>query len=73
MSKGTLNCQEIRELLKKGGLMETVTDIGLCYEKLVQEFIVNLSSECNKERRIYFCKVYVRLCCVKFSPEVIND
>lgn len=72
MSKDTLDCQEIWDLLKKVGLMKTMTDIGPCYEKLVREYIVNMSSECNKEGSKELCKVYVRGCCVKFSHEVIN-
>lgn len=31
-----------------------------------------MSSECNKEGRKELCKSYVRGCCLKFSPEVIN-
>lgn len=72
MSKDTLDFQEIWDLLKKVGLMKTVTYIGSCYEKLVHEFILNLSSKCNREWSREFYKVYVRGCCVKFSPKFIN-
>lgn len=50
------------ELLKATSLMRIVSDIGPCYEKLVNEFNVNISTECN-----------VRGKCVKFSPSIIND
>ncbi|KAI5418165.1 hypothetical protein KIW84_042702 [Lathyrus oleraceus] len=35
MSKNTLNCQEIRDLLKKDGLMKILTNIGPFYENIV--------------------------------------
>lgn len=60
-------------LLKDAGLMKTGSDIGPFYEKLIKDFIVNLSSECNVEGR----KAYMKFCisgkCVKFSPSIINE
>lgn len=50
MSKYTLDYQEIWDLLKEFKLMNTMTNIGPCYEKLVKEFIVSLSCDCIKER-----------------------
>lgn len=41
--------------------------IGRSHEKLVKEFIVNLTIECNVEGRKEFIKVYVRGKCVDFS------
>lgn len=73
MCKDTLHYREIWDLLKKDGLMKIVTYIGPCYEKLVQEFIINLSSESNKEESKEVCKVYVIGCCVNLSSEVINN
>lgn len=71
-SKDNLDCQEIWDLLKKDGLMKIMTDIGPWYEKLVQEFVINLSNECNKKGIKEFWKVYVRGWCMNFSPKVIN-
>lgn len=42
-----LECKEITELVKVSGLMRTVFDIGPCYEKLVYEFIINISIDFN--------------------------
>ncbi|KAI5390370.1 hypothetical protein KIW84_075620 [Lathyrus oleraceus] len=61
--KEAFNCKEIIELLK------TVTDDGPCYEKLVKEFIVNTTAECNVEGG----KMYDRGKCVIFSPSNFND
>ena len=47
LSKEAIDCQEIMDLLKDDGVMKTVSDVGPCYEKLVKEFIVNISDECN--------------------------
>lgn len=49
LSKDVLEWKEIINLLKDAGLMKIVSDIGPCYEKLINEFIVNLSSDCNVE------------------------
>lgn len=46
--------------------MKTVTDISACYEKLVNEFIVNMSPDCNVKGSQEYMKVYVREKCVKF-------
>ncbi|XP_050897456.1 uncharacterized protein LOC127104309 [Lathyrus oleraceus] len=54
------------------GLRKTVTRFSKCYEKLVKEFIVNLSEECADGKSMEFRKVYVRGKCVNFSPSVIN-
>jgi hypothetical protein len=39
------------QLIETVGLMKTITNIGRCYEKLVREFIVNISKECTEEER----------------------
>lgn len=61
------------DLIKTTGLMKTITDIGLFYEKLVKKFIVYISPDCNIEGSQKYMKVYVRGKCVKFSPSIIND
>lgn len=68
-----LDCKEIMDLIQVVGLMKSVTDIGPCYEKLVKEFIVNISPNFNVEGNQEYMKVYVRGKCVKFSPSIVND
>lgn len=51
MGKEALECKKIIKLVKVVGLMRIVPDSGPCYEKLVNEFIMNISIECNVEGR----------------------
>lgn len=44
-----LDCKEIMNLLKVVGLMKKIINIVPCYEKLVREFIVNISYGYNVE------------------------
>lgn len=60
-------------MLKAASLMRIIFDICSCYEKIINEFIVNISTKCNVEGRKEYMKVYVRGKCVKFSPSIIND
>lgn len=73
LGKEALNCKEIMELLKPIGLMKIVTDVGPGYQKLVKEFIVNLTVEYNIEGINTYIKVYDIGKFVKFSPSIIND
>ncbi|XP_057432382.1 uncharacterized protein LOC130725146 [Lotus japonicus] len=68
-----LHCQEIMELIEAAGLLKTVTEIGGCYDKLVREFIVNITTNCTVSGHPDFRKVFVRGRCVHFSPEIINQ
>src|ERR1044072_9566780 len=68
----SLKCKNIMSLLKTAGLMETVYKVGRCYERLVKEFIVNVSPELGRPGHEDHYKVYVRGCCVNFSPAEIN-
>ncbi|XP_057452188.1 uncharacterized protein LOC130744009 [Lotus japonicus] len=68
-----LNCQDIMELIEAAGLLKTVTEIGRCYDKLVKEFIVNVTTNCTVSGHPDFRKVFVRGRCVNFSPEIINQ
>lgn len=56
------------ELLKVTGLMKIVTDVGIFYEKLVNEFIVKIIIECNIKGIKEYRKVYGIGKCVKLSP-----
>src|ERR1044072_678631 len=67
-----LKCKDIMSLLKAAGLMNTVYKVGRCYERLVNEFIVNVSPEVGRPGHEDHYKVYVRGCCVNFSPAEIN-
>lgn len=58
------------EFFKADGLMKV---IGPCYEKLVKEFIVKITGECNVEGNKEYRNVYVRGNFVKFSHSIIND
>jgi hypothetical protein len=51
LSQAALEYKEIVQLIETVGLMKTITNIGRCYEKLVREFIVNISKECTEEER----------------------
>ncbi|XP_050919314.1 uncharacterized protein LOC127136839 [Lathyrus oleraceus] len=72
LAQNVLDCKDILDLIQEAGLMKTVTQFSKCYEKLVKEFIVNLSEECADGKSKEFRKVYVRGKCVNFSPSVIN-
>ena len=52
--------------------MKIVSNIGPFYEKLVKEFLVNLTLDCNVERSQKYMKVYIRGKCLKFSPSIID-
>ncbi|KAK2397820.1 hypothetical protein QL285_059358 [Trifolium repens] len=72
LNQEALECKEIMELLEKAELMKTVKDLGDCYEMLVKEFNVNITSACS-EGSEEFRKVRVRGKDVKFSPTTINE
>ncbi|XP_057443517.1 uncharacterized protein LOC130735598 [Lotus japonicus] len=59
-------------LIEKTGLMKVVLHVGRCFERLVKEFVVNLSVEVGLPESDEYRKVYVRVKCMKFSPDVIN-
>lgn len=73
VNKEVFYCKEIMELVKVVDLIKIVSDIGLCYENLIKEFIVNSSIEYNVKGSEEYKKVYVGRKCVKFSPSIIND
>ncbi|XP_045791756.1 uncharacterized protein LOC123886483 [Trifolium pratense] len=73
LSKDFLKCKELMELISAAGLMKTVKALGVCYEKLVKEFLVNIGEDCNDPTSHEFRKVFVRGRCVNFSPSVINQ
>ncbi|MCH84151.1 envelope-like protein, partial [Trifolium medium] len=72
LSKNALKREEIVKLINVAGLIKTVTDLGKCYERLVKEFLVNISEECDNVKSLEFQQVYVRGRCVYFSPLIIN-
>ncbi|XP_057418537.1 uncharacterized protein LOC130712734 [Lotus japonicus] len=73
IGKDVLECRMIVALIDRAGLRKTVMDIGKCYEKLVKEFLDNLTDDVGIPGSAEFRKVYVRGRCVTFSPAVINQ
>ncbi|XP_058765258.1 uncharacterized protein LOC131638715 [Vicia villosa] len=65
--------KEILELIQEDGLLKTVCNLPKLYERLVKEFVVNLSEDCGNSKSVDFIKVFVRGKCVSFSPSVINN
>ncbi|KAK2450698.1 hypothetical protein QL285_009807 [Trifolium repens] len=72
LSDDALECKDVMDLIRKAGLMQTVSGFGKCYEKLVKEFIVNIGEDCDNRLSKEYHKVFVRGKCVEFSPAVIN-
>ncbi|KAK2387053.1 hypothetical protein QL285_060878 [Trifolium repens] len=72
LSEEALECKDVMDLIRKAGLIQTISGIGKCYEKLVKEFIVNIAEDCNSPLSKEYHKVFVRGKCVEFSPAVIN-
>ncbi|XP_057418530.1 uncharacterized protein LOC130712727 [Lotus japonicus] len=50
----------VMDLIAAASLVKTVSGFGRCFDKLVKEFIVNITPECNVSRSVEFRKVYVR-------------
>ncbi|XP_058741115.1 uncharacterized protein LOC131613463 [Vicia villosa] len=72
LAPNALEIKEVLELIQEAGLLKTVCNLPKCYEKLVKEFVVNLSEDCGNSRSANYRKVFVRGKCVSFSPSVIN-
>ncbi|XP_058747157.1 uncharacterized protein LOC131620161 [Vicia villosa] len=72
LAPNALENKEVLELIQEAGLLKTVCNLPKCYEKLVKEFVVNLSEYCGNSRSADYIKVFVRGKCVSFSPSVIN-
>ncbi|KAK2444107.1 hypothetical protein QL285_015160 [Trifolium repens] len=53
--------------------MKTVLGVGKCYERLVREFVVNLTEECAEEGSDDYRKVHMRGRTIDFSSTVINE
>ncbi|XP_058745849.1 uncharacterized protein LOC131618699 [Vicia villosa] len=47
LTPNALENKEVLELIQEAGLLKTVCNLPKCYEKLVKEFVVNLSEECD--------------------------
>ncbi|XP_057452858.1 uncharacterized protein LOC130744716 [Lotus japonicus] len=73
LHEDALELQEIIEVVSAAGLMKTVKDLGICFDKLVREFIVNIPADCDDASSAEYRKVFVRGRCINFSPEVINE
>ncbi|XP_058766831.1 uncharacterized protein LOC131640457 [Vicia villosa] len=73
LAPNALENEEVLELTQEAGLLKKVCNLPKYYEKLVKEFVVNLSEDCGNSRSVDFRKVFVRGKCVSFSPSVINN
>ncbi|XP_058753881.1 uncharacterized protein LOC131627061 [Vicia villosa] len=73
LAPNALENKQVLELIQEAGLLKTVCKLPKCYDKLVKEFVVNLSEECGNSRSVDFRKVFVRGKCISFSPSVINN
>ncbi|KAK2354012.1 hypothetical protein QL285_091580 [Trifolium repens] len=72
LSSEALSYKEITTLLEEVKLMKTVLGVGKCYERLVREFITNLTGECAEEGSDGYHKVQLREKNIDFSPTTIN-
>ncbi|WJX19406.1 hypothetical protein P8452_09108 [Trifolium repens] len=72
LSSEALSYKEITTLLEEAKLMKTVLGVGKCYERLVREFMVNLTEECAEEGSDDYHKVLLREKNIDFSPTTIN-
>ncbi|XP_058756587.1 uncharacterized protein LOC131629806 [Vicia villosa] len=60
LDPNALENKEVLELIQEAGLLKTVCNLPKCYEKLVKEFVVNLSEDYGNSRSMDFKKVFVR-------------
>ncbi|XP_058740991.1 uncharacterized protein LOC131613329 [Vicia villosa] len=60
LAPNALENKEVLELIQEAGLLKTVCNLPKCYEKLVKEFVVNLSEDCGNSRSADYIKVFVR-------------
>ncbi|XP_058726249.1 uncharacterized protein LOC131597575 [Vicia villosa] len=72
LAPNALENKEVLELIQEVVLLKTVCNLPKCYEKLIKEFVVNLSEDCGNSRSADYKKVFVRGKCVPLSPSVIN-
>jgi len=47
LGKEAVKMADVMDMIKEAGLLKTVCNLGNCYEKLVKEFLVNISEECD--------------------------
>jgi hypothetical protein len=73
LSPEMVECTDLMDVIKFVGLEKTVTDLGMCYEMLVKEFLVNIGPDCDDPFSDEYRKVFVRGMCINFSPSVINQ
>lgn len=59
LGKDALECKEVVSLIENAGLMKSVAGFGMCYEKLVKEFIVIIPTDCDNKKSKEYIKVYV--------------
>jgi len=47
LGKEAVNMADVMDMIKEAGLLKTLCYLENCYEKLVKEFLVNISEECD--------------------------
>ncbi|WJX72534.1 hypothetical protein P8452_56403 [Trifolium repens] len=72
LSAEALQCKEVMKLIKRAGLMKTVSGLSDCYEKVVKEFLVNIPAGCDNPLDKEYQTVFVRGKEIHFSPTIIN-
>ncbi|WJX73267.1 hypothetical protein P8452_57071 [Trifolium repens] len=72
LSAEALQCKEVMKLIKRAGLMKTVSGLSDCYEKVVKEFLVNILAGCDNPLDKEYQTVFMRGKEIHFSPTVIN-
>ncbi|XP_050895099.1 uncharacterized protein LOC127101672 [Lathyrus oleraceus] len=60
LGKDVVEANEVMDLIKAAGLLQTVAGFSQCYEGLVKEFIVNILEDIVDKNNKEFCKVFVR-------------
>ncbi|XP_050915464.1 uncharacterized protein LOC127130514 [Lathyrus oleraceus] len=73
LGKDVVKVKEVMDLIKNVGLMKIVVGLSQCYEGLVKEFIVKIPEDIADKNNKEFCKGFVRVMCITFSPTVINN
>jgi len=72
LGKEVVKMADVMDMIKEARMLKTVCNLRNFYEKLVKEFLVNISEECDNPLSQEYQRVYVRGECVHLSPNIIN-
>lgn len=73
ISKQSMNCNNIIEMLKENNLSSTIFYQGNYFSQLVRELIVNLHASINNPMSTKLYKVPIRMHCFHFLSTIINE